>query len=429
MADFGFDWAKNALKAGKGKGLVEQTSYERFGLLMDPFSDQLPFLYPNSVYQFPSLIKNIELVGKHLHDKKNMLVISPEKGGKTFLLKFLENLLPTDKQDPKQGIYVDASRDWITPRIKEKTEPLLKNFQQWLVEVYDLYPELDIIFLDNSPHVIKEDLFFSILHELEIFDKEPIIIATISPCEFEFFRSNPRLKFKQFLSSFSSHYGYLMPPASESIMIDFLKTRLQVVEAKETLFTQKALRRIAYVSCGIPGLACQLASETLATAANYDHLKEITLAHVMETLEQPKFLGIKAGSQLTRGIWKLNNPRYASTPDVTFARNTVNSPRFAILQESLKFAGKARFELGEKRRAEFVMTNQGVTNSHVQSLKLGITKSTISHHLITLSEQQHVLRLFEMGRKKFYYLPEMNIGPLETALLYWSQPGLAEVVV
>ncbi|MFX0206609.1 MAG: hypothetical protein ACFFDT_11540 [Candidatus Hodarchaeota archaeon] len=427
LADNGFDWAFNALKSGMKKGLVDIPSYSRFGFHIDPFSDELPFQFPQAMFKFPSLLNAFELVGKHLSDQKNMLVIAPEQSGKTFFLKFLSNLLKKP-ESRLNTLYIDSVREWRYSDLKNENESTLKKFHQWLAPIVDLEAP-DVLLVDNISSLLPNDIIFSIFHELEVFDPQPIIIATLSFSEFQYITSSPYLNSSSFLSAFSSHHCQFLPILSKNQMYDFFLSRLQITDAREDLFSSAALDKLIYLSSGLPGLACKLASRCLDTAVEKDQLNEITLEHVLLTLSKPIFLGLETCASLVHGIYQIKQKNNIDTPDANFARTTINTPRFAILQEALKFAGQSRLLLNSKKRSEFALLHGGVSNSFLQNSPLGISKSTISHHLGTLSDQQNFLRIFERGRKKFYYLPENNVGPLEAASLLWSQSVEQEVRV
>ncbi len=427
MTENDFDWAFKALKSGIKKGLVDIPSYSQFGLQIDPFSNELPFQYPQAMYKFPSLLNAFELVGKHLSDKKNMLVIAPEQAGKTFFLKFLSTLLPKSASSLRT-LYIDAAQEWGYSPLLDENDSFLKRFHQWLAPVVDLDAP-DILLIDNISSLLPNDLFFSIFHELEVFEPFPVVVATLSTSEFQYIVSSPHLNSSGFLSAFSSHYCQFPPIMSKNQMHDYLLTRLRTIDAKEDLFSQAAMDKIIHTSSGLPGLVCKLASHCLDTAVENDQLNEITLEHVLQTLSKPAFLGLETCVSLVHGIYQIKQKKNVNTPDSSFARTTINTPRFAILQEALKFAGQSRLTLGARKRTEFAMIHDGVTNTYLQNSPLGISKSTISHHLGTLSDQQHFLRMFERGRKKIYYLPENLVGPLEAASLLWSQSVEQEVLV
>ncbi|MFX0205266.1 MAG: hypothetical protein ACFFDT_04725, partial [Candidatus Hodarchaeota archaeon] len=230
-----------------------------------------------------------------------------------------------------------------------------------------------------------------------------------------------------FLSQFGRHHFILHTFLSIDEMINFLKKRLiagrHISGSFENVFSESILKRIAFYSCGIPGLALELGDQILSFA--YERDKQI-IDHIFVDMVARRHQ-YNVAAQILSGLAQLrpSSPyfqemnSYAKEQELfqekthDLANLILKQPKFTILNQLLVTAGEALVVTGSiSKHVSEVKT--GVTNSSLGEI-LGMNVASIRYHMKDL-ETRGTVKVFATGRERIYFIDGAVLCALENFL-------------
>ena len=245
--------------------------YKQFyGLNGEPFDKGI---HPQQLYMYPGmneLINRFEYIKKH----RGIMLLTGEAGtGKTTSIRYFLNMLPDNLFYP---VYLPLSTVGIIEFYKQlndklkgdlvmRKHELFKSIQQQILEYTTNRNSVPVIIIDEA-HYLKNENF----HELQIIMN--FNIDSIDPCILIISGQShlrDRLQ-RSILRSFDQRISikYNLSPLSPQIAIDYIKYGMNLVGAKNSIFTDAAYKAIANISGGIIRLLGKLTVKTLIFGVN-----------------------------------------------------------------------------------------------------------------------------------------------------------------
>jgi general secretion pathway protein A len=275
--------------------------YEQFyGLRENPFN-----VTPNPEYIFLGE-NHREALAQLLYgvrEKKGFIVITGEVGtGKTTLIHYLLDKLGGDNHtktaflfNPKLTVndFIQYILKDLGVRIQGQTKgEYLHNLHRYLLNAYRR-DERVILIVDEahglSPELLEE---IRLLSNFETSKSKLIQIVLIGQPELDKMLAQP--EFRQLKQRINLRY--YLPPLSEKETREYIKKRLRIAGAKESPFTDKAIKEIYMRSGGIPRLINILCDNALLNGFALDQ-KKVDERSVKEVAKDLK-LGKKS-----RRVW------------------------------------------------------------------------------------------------------------------------------
>lgn len=252
--------------------------YEQFyGLRENPFN-----VTPNPKYIFLGE-NHREALAQLLYgvrEKKGFIVITGEVGtGKTTLIHYLLDKLGGDNHtktaflfNPKLTVndFIQYILKDLGVRIQGQTKgEYLHNLHRYLLNAYRR-DERVILIVDEahglSPELLEE---IRLLSNFETSKSKLIQIVLIGQPELDKMLAQP--EFRQLKQRINLRY--YLPPLSEKETREYIEKRLRIAGAKESPFTDKAIKEIYMRSGGIPRLINILCDNALLNGFALDQKK------------------------------------------------------------------------------------------------------------------------------------------------------------
>ena len=252
--------------------------YEQFyGLRENPFN-----VTPNPEYIFLGE-NHREALAQLLYgvrEKKGFIVITGEVGtGKTTLIHYLLDKLGGDNHtktaflfNPKLTVndFIQYILKDLGVRIQGQTKgEYLHNLHRYLLNAYRR-DERVILIVDEahglSPELLEE---IRLLSNFETSKSKLIQIVLIGQPELDKMLAQP--EFRQLKQRINLRY--YLPPLSEKETREYIEKRLRIAGAKESPFTDKAIKEIYMRSGGIPRLINILCDNALLNGFALDQKK------------------------------------------------------------------------------------------------------------------------------------------------------------
>ncbi|MFX0206608.1 MAG: ArsR/SmtB family transcription factor [Candidatus Hodarchaeota archaeon] len=402
-----------AVEFGWKEGLGPQKPYAAFGFQHDPFA----YFSPDDstlveTTNFMGVIQRIMGHFSEFYSKKHsinttefyeghhLLVLGTIDSGRTYLLEFANdalNELSVDNYGNLSTLFIDAGKQWkftgkrILKTAHKSDDPVTSKYQQftaWLSENEEKIQQTDILFIDNVGCVLN--IFEFIINQILDCGALPLLVASLSIAEYEWIKKEGLQASLDYFSKIPFYLNFSQDP---KLTVEILQKRLNASNGKNSPFTNESLHAIVGLTFGLPGLTMWLASEVLTH--NYNMKEEnITISAVQHVAKQ---LGFDAANYLLK---QFDGP----------------TPQQLILQSALQAAGEARIRLGHSCNRDYaILFGGGITNRKLQDTPIigDRSKSTISHHLKVLSEDNKFLHVHKKGKSRIYFLERPVLNALE----------------